>query len=383
MRCRILMPCAAAAVLLVTALSTGSPVFLTAAALLLAVVLFSLASVVWAVRTMSMDLQLSDRLVRRGEDVELTLLVRHSGYLPIAPVMLELDAIPGVPATAVRLLDLPGRQQALTIPFHAAHVGTVCPGIRSCTVEDLFGLFCRRWQPQAVNSELLVVPTTFDVTDLTFAPGDPGLGTMARATEDITSPSDVRKYQAGDPMKKIHWKLSLRKRDLMVRQFEEPVLPDALVLMDCARPHADSSDAEADLRDALAETAASVMANQLRSENNIRMPLPGSHPVEVGSGMGMPLILENLARVDFSAADRFERVLTLEMRRLRQVGAVVVVTTRLSGDTVELMARMRQMGPVVRLYYVSSAPDDPAILPFIARLQHATVEVNYVTPVRL
>ena len=74
---------------------------------------------------------------------------------------------------------------------------------------------------------------------------------MARATEDINSPSDVRTYAPGDPMKKIHWKLSLRKRELLVRRFEEPALPDALVLMDQSAPRAASHEASADLRDAM------------------------------------------------------------------------------------------------------------------------------------
>lgn len=384
MKSRITVPLFIAAVLTVTAFSTGSPVFLAGALLILMVIGLSWASVQWASRTMTMGVELSDRNVRRGENVRMTLTVRHDGWLPIAPVELELDATPDTPETVVRLLDAPGRRQMLTLPFHAAHVGVSRPGIRSCRVEDLFGLFSKTWTPTAMKGELLVMPLNFEVTELTFAPGDPGLGTMARATEDITSPSDVRPYQPGDPMKKIHWKLSVRKNELMVRKFEEPILPDAMVLMDCSRPaQHQNPEAEADVRDALLETAASIMASQMRSDHNIRMLLTGKHPVEVGKGMGMPLVLENLARVDFSETERFERVLTLEMRRLRQVGAVVVITSRLSGDIVEVMTQMRRLGPVVRLYYISFAPDDPSILPFIAQLQQATVEVNYVTPMRV
>ena len=83
---------------------------------------------------------------------------------------------------------------------------------------------------------------------------------MARATEDISSPSDIRSYAPGDPMKKIHWKLSLRKQELLVRRFEEPAQPEALILMDCAPPMAEDPELAADLKDALLETAASLLA---------------------------------------------------------------------------------------------------------------------------
>ena len=38
---------------------------------------------------------------------------------------------------------------------------------------------------------------------------------MKRAMEDPSSPSDFRGYQPGDPLKRIHWKMSARKREIM------------------------------------------------------------------------------------------------------------------------------------------------------------------------
>ncbi|MBQ7865657.1 MAG: DUF58 domain-containing protein, partial [Clostridia bacterium] len=246
--------------LLLAAFSTGSPIFLTAAVLIVLLVAFSFLGVWQAARTLEVHSDLSGRSVQRGESVMLTVTVKHRGIIPIAPMLLELYATPDTPETAVRLKDAPGRTQKLTLPFHAAHVGVSSPGVKSCTVEDLFGLFAVTKQPKAAQSELLVLPLPFQVEQLTFAPGDSGLETMARATEDVTNPSDIRAYMPGDALKKIHWKLSARKRELVVRRFEEPVLPDALVMMDCSPPPSwGHTEAEADVRVSLRETAASVM----------------------------------------------------------------------------------------------------------------------------
>ena len=115
----------------------------------------------------------------------------------------------------------------------------------------MFGFFRMKRRPRLKADELLVLPQVFGVEELTFASGDMGLETMARATEDVSSPSDIRAYAAGDPMKKIHWKLSLRKQELLVRRFEEPALPEALILMDCAPPATDDPRLAADLKDTL------------------------------------------------------------------------------------------------------------------------------------
>ena len=382
MRTKLTWPLFAALMLLIAAFSTGNVIFLTLAALILLALALAVISVRHAAGTLTVSAHLTQSTVRRGEDVELDVVVSHRGLLPVAPLTLELSATPDAPQMHLQLKDTPGRQQTLRLPFHAAHIGVSSPGVKSVTVEDVFGLCAMTVTPENTGSELLVLPMPFDVEALTFAPGDSGLETMARATEDVTNPADVRAYQPGDAMKKIHWKLSLRKGELMVRRFEEPVLPDALVLMDCSEPPAiGHEEAEADMRDALLETAASVMNETLRNDHAARLPLHGEHPIELDKGMGLPLILENLARADFSDTDRFERVLLLETRRMRKVGATVIIAARLNSRMVDVRIRMRRMGPYVRLYLVTFTPEDPNLLPLISKLQRGLVEVCYVTPV--
>ena len=110
------------------------------------------------------------------------------------------------------------------------------------------------------------------------------------------------------------------------------------------------------------------------------MPLLGSHPVDVDKRMGLPIVMDYLARVDFSETDRFERVLSIESRRLRKVGCVVVIAARLNIPMVDIMIRMHRAGPNIRLYHVTFAPDDENVLPLIARLKQSGIEVSYVTP---
>ena len=381
MKMHLTLPAVVVFALLLAAFSTGSPLFFMVALLLVLLILFGFISVWQASRTLTIQSDLSGKTVQRGDNVTLNVVVHHRSLLPIAPILLELSATPDVPETKVRLKDAPGKHQRLTLPFHASHVGVCAPGVKAYTVEDLFGFFSIRKTPEASQGDLLVLPVVFPVEDLLFAPGDSGFETMARATEDVTNPSDVRTYQQGDALKKIHWKLSLRKGELMVRRFEEPVLPEVLVLMDCSQPPTwGHPDAEADVRDSLLETTASVVAHQLHSDHGVRLPLQGSHPVEFEKAMGMSVLLEDLARLDFSETDRFERVLLLETRRLRKVGSTVIVSARLNSNMVDVMIRMRRMGPYVRLYLVTFAPDDPRLVPLVSKLQQAAIQVRFVTP---
>ena len=381
MKLKLTLPLAVFLMLLTVALCTGSQLFLLLSILILLVVAAAFIAVFWASATLTVDGQLSGETVYRGDDAVLSLRVHHCGLLPVAPLLLELTDPSGNRERDIRLKNMPNKVQSMRLPIHAAHVGVFSVGLHSCTVEDLLGLVRKKVPFQKTSFELLVLPRTFDIEPLKLAPGDPGSELMARATEDLSAPSDVRNYQPGDAMKKIHWKLSLRKRELMVRKFDEPILQDVLILMDCSRPPSwGHPQAEADLRDTLLETAASVLTAQLSTDHQFRLPLLGSHPVDVVKTMGLPIAMDYLSRVDFSETDRFERVLAIESSRLRKVGCVVIISARLNIPMVDIMIRIHRAGPNIRLYLVTFAPDDENVLPLIGRLRQASIEVSYVTP---
>lgn len=379
MKRRIAFPLGAALTLLAAALSTGSPVLLAPAVLLVLLVAAGGVSVRWAARTLKVTAETNAAAVRRGTTVGLTVRAGHRCPLPLAPLQASIVTGPGVPPLRMAIPQRRGAAE-VSVPFAAAHVGVCRPGAASCRVEDLFGLFAMTVETPEAGTSLTVLPNTFELTPLAFFPADPGLGTMATASEDASEPVDVRAWQRGDPLKKVHWKLSARKRSLVVRHFEEPTQPEALILLDCTRP--DPGRSEAATRDAMVETAASVMAAQAAGDNDVRLPLWGRHPTELTLRMGLPLVLERLAQVDFSATEGFEKQLMDASRRLRQVGATVVITSRLSGRMVEPLIRMRRLGPSLRVYLVSDTPDRADWRPLITRLQRAEAEVCSVKPVQ-
>ena len=368
---------------LLCALSMGNRTYLLIAIIIALAWVFSWASVRLAEKSVKVHNALSGLKVNRGEVVSMEISVSHRSPLPIAPVALRMRATSNTPAGTIHLTQLGKRRQRVVHKFAADHVGAMFPGVDSYVVSDVFGFFKHEHKPDMTGQELLVLPVPFEVEPLTFAAGDMGVETMKRAMEDPSSPSDIRAWQQGDPLKRIHWKASARKRELMVRQFEEPALPDALVLLDTSAPYLTEGRPEeqrAFIQDALLETAASVVACQIRQDNPVRLPLVGDRPMEYSSRMGLPLLLEELARCTFNETEQFERVVMMQLGELRKTGAVVIITSRLTSVLVELIVRMKRMGPNVRLYLVTFDAEAPALIPLVARLQHAGIEVNYVTP---
>ena len=371
--------------LLLVSFSTGNFIYLFFAITAILCVLYAFFSVFFSTRHGKVLHELSSHKVSRGDKVHMDISVSYGSFLPIAPITLYLRTGPGPNLDTLRLEAGSGGTQHISYELVTEHVGTYMPGVTSYLIEDVFSFFSYRLEPDILPMELVVLPLTFEVAPLKFSPGDTGLETLSKAREDASSPADVRTYQQGDPLKKVHWKLSMRSREVMVRRFEEPDLPDALVLLDSSAPFVlkgtTPSNAAAYLRDTLCETAASVVLSQIQNDHPVRLPLlSATSSLEFDKTMGTPLLLVELARLSFDHLEPFERILLLEAGRMRKTGATAIVTSRLNSQIVDMVVRIQRMGPFVRLYLATFTPESPDLLPLISRLQQNNVDVCYVTP---
>ncbi len=366
----------------VSALSLGNALYLYIALLLALIFAYALITCLWARLTAQCGQQLSSATVSRGERVSLAVYARHRCPLPVS-VMRGVFVYNGQEQECV----FSGRRirtQERRLPLDARHVGIYQAGLKALSVSDIFGLFRFRVPLKSNASFLTVLPRPFDIEKPGMNLGDDGSAALARTQEDYNAPEDVRAYQQGDAMKRIHWKLSSRKRELLVRRFETPAPPDTLILLDCDDPVGGESVSEGreNLRDALCETAVAVARMQMEDGSPVRLPMYGKQANEFSSdhAEGLALLQEMLAAQPFGGGEDFARVLNLELRRMRRTGAAVIITTRLDAQVVEGVIHIRRMGPSVRLYLVTYAPEAPEYQPCVARLQHHLVEVCYVTP---
>lgn len=300
----------------------------------------------------------------------------------MASAELKLE-LPGGPAS-VALDAGVFQQETAEVSFPLPHVGVVAARVTKVCVSDLFHLLrlCRR--QREAPPRIVVLPRDFDVPSLRFLSRDDGRALPNRSSEDVTSPEDTRAYRPGDPLKRVHWKLSARNREMIVRRFEIPAPPDTLILMDCCDPVCEGGEPDglARLRDTLCETALSVAKAQMERERPVRMPLYGARTGEFRADRtgSLALLREELAYQIFRGGEPFDQVLNLELRRMRRTGATVVITTRLDARIVEGVKHIRRMGSSVRFCLVTFKADDEAYAPYITQLQHDLVEVCHVTP---
>lgn len=355
--------------------------FYLSAVFVLLALLFSLICVLTARHALRISCTVTPEKGVRGDISRLHVKVECSVPVPIAALRLTLYSA--------------GKETEHTVPLMRGsaemdeeellrHVGRFRYGVSRAIVTDMLGLFSLKVSFDDALADQLVLPRSFEVEPLHFSQEEEGGVLLRQASEDLSSPEDTRAYRSGDALKRIHWKLSARKRELVVRRFETPAPPDTLILLDCSRPVFWTSPADAgeSLRDTLCETALSVTEMQARSDSPVRVPLYGEQAAEFISQRGgnTDVLAEMLACQEFKKGEEFSRILNLELRRMRRTGATVIVTSRLNADIAEAIKHIRRMGPSARLYYITYLPDDPMDRPYISQLLRQGVEVCYVTP---
>ena len=376
---------AAVSVLVVTglsALSLGGPVFYFVSWALVLMIAYALISLAAARYSLVFSQRLDSKTLERGDSGQLFVTVQLKSPLPIGPVQLPLT-LPEGQTDAVMQAGF-FRESAAAFSLRFPHVGQWRVGAARVVLRDFFGLI--RWPLKLRQPlpEALVLPRQFEVLPLDFARLDDGRALPGRSGEDVTSPEDTRAYRLGDPFKRIHWKLSVRSRALIVRRFEIPEPPDTLILLDCTAPLGGEKtpDGKARLIDTLSETALSVAAMQMTDGQPVRLPFYGTRQSEFHADRqeSLAMLKEELAHQAYQGGVAFERVLNLELRRMRRTGATIVITTRLDAQVAEGVKNIRASGPNVRFYLITFAMNDPEYSPYIALLQQNLVEVCYVTP---
>ncbi|MEO2133947.1 DUF58 domain-containing protein [Microbacterium sp.] len=212
---------------------------LAAAVVVSAATLYLLPSSARVTRAFSPD------VAAAGSEVRVRLTVEIRSSLPTSEARWR-DAVPdGVAAasTAGAAPDgvLPPTGSAIAGPsqvevdyaVRAERRGLRRVGPLALVTTDPFG-FTRRRRTVGDTSPLVIVPEIVDLDELHDLPGDAG-GSTRSVTDRMGQGADnliPRTYAPGDSMRRIHWRASAHRDELMVRQEEQETTPEAVVVLD-------------------------------------------------------------------------------------------------------------------------------------------------------
>jgi uncharacterized protein (DUF58 family) len=215
---------------------------------------------------------LPDR-VSAGATGEVELALWRNGKLPAGEVLLE-DGVPYALGSRPRFMveRLPsGRAVALRYAIQPTLRGVHQVGPLRATLTDPFGL-CEFDRELIGHSRLVVVPK---VVDLWGLPSGVGIGAGEDGSVRLHAGQGetdviVRQYRQGDDLRKVHWRSTARRDEIMVRVEERPWRGGTTVLLDHRAAAHHGSGATASLEWAIS-FAASICLQVRRSGHRVRL----------------------------------------------------------------------------------------------------------------
>ena len=367
----------AMAVLLATGLSTGSRIYYLVAILLLALCLISLVRVACALLTLKVAVQSGQARVTRGTAMNLVFSVSHASILPVGEIRLSVGfALGGMRAEEVSARISPFRRHTFRSRLVCRHRGIYSAGVERVAARDLFGLFEMQKRVKTGNVRVMVLPNAAEVAPMPLEASDMGVEMRALSPEDNASPSGIRAWQDGDSLKKVHWKLSMRRREVLVRTYEEAARPDTLVLPNLS-PIALDTDGRLKAEDAVCEQSLGAAEAQMKMGFPVRMPLACERPAEIAgqSMLDAQAFADALMRAEFNSPYPYEKVLLLMQSRIQRTGGAILVTPELSEKCADMAMRMQRSGVRTRVILVGADAREET-LEMLERMKMAGVQVS-------
>ena len=149
----------------------------------------------------------------------------------------------------------------------------------------------------------------------------------------------VRDYQPGDPLRRIHWRTTARRGELIVREFEPPGVQNLGIFLDPDPPEQAAADQ-------VARIAASEAWDCLRAGGRVTLWAPGCEPSRPDEERNLLALLQWLARYPKQSADA---------TMAPPVGAAVAVTTKSERRLLDAIDDVRTHGGPVRAWVVGDA----------------------------
>jgi uncharacterized protein (DUF58 family) len=152
----------------------------------------------------------------------------------------------------------------------------------------------------------------------------------------------VREYRSGDPLRRIHWKTSARRGELVVREFEPPGLKVLALLLD-------PKPASAAAADQLARLAASEAWDCIRTGGRVHLWAPGLEPLAPWQARSIWAALEWLARWP---------ELPAEANAPPRVMDAIAFTDQPEGPAIETLKALQEHGAATRAWLIGDGELD-------------------------
>ena len=330
----------------------------------------------------------------KGDELAYKVTLSNAGFLPVFCVRVQFeneadDFLPFTTQFNMRLVPV-GRRQTIDVvfPLECLYRGEFGLKAHSVDIVDVLGLFSLKIY---INERLsvLVYPALKDVKNIPLSAVNTSDAPSIRETpdEDYAIVTDLRKYQPDDSFKRIHWKISAKKNELMIKNFQSVNLNAAVLALNnneipFDRPFADVE--RLTVEDKLVEGLLSFAHYALMRRFPVELLYmeDGLQHVTESSFLGFDNVYNICAKVAFDNTADFKEHLGNYMHGQTEFINIVIFTAGLSWAFCEQLRMIKAAGHNVILFFAETRRGDmsPSLSDELSALLYEAGIIVYYLP---
>jgi uncharacterized protein (DUF58 family) len=217
-----------------------SIIFLTLAAM--PFLLFALLSYVFG--RVNAELVSVVHVVAKGEMIPISIQIKNPSIFPIAKLKIYLSYKNGFSSVCYKkdfTVSLDGRTKTTVIcNLMSEYTGNLEITLKGIRIYDYLKLFSLKKKNQGVL-KVAVLPNFYelpenDISNNQMRMIESDYYSQAKSGDDPSEVFAIREYREGDRLQRIHWKLSRKQDQLMIKEFSDPLNCSVLLFVNLNIP---------------------------------------------------------------------------------------------------------------------------------------------------
>ena len=191
-------------------------------------------------RNLESRLHVPVRYVQKGQEFAVEVELENHSFMPMESIPVEISCENEFTKSRFSAKDtaMAEARKKVRLQFflEAKYCGRVKVSVEKVKAQDYLRLFSRGSEKKYQSEEVMVLPVIHKIpVQQSFQLEENLEGQLfskSRTGEDTSEVFDIREYRSGDTSHRIHWKLSAKTDDFMVKEYSLPMERTVLLFLD-------------------------------------------------------------------------------------------------------------------------------------------------------
>lgn len=296
--------------------------------------------------------------VMKGEKIKLKVSLINKGVFILPYVSIRLFSSRGafMQQSVIKNISIqPFNKKEYYFEHVYRYRGSYPMGVSLIEIQDFLGIFkLRRKIKKPIK--LTVYPKIVNIQNMRlntqYLPDQ--RSNLSSLYEDVSVIDEINKYNYGDSLKKVHWKLTAKVNELMVKKYESSTGSNAIFIMDLSKNNF-GLEKNVIIEDKHIEVVIAVLRSSIQSGTTVKLVY---HDEEVWAIENKNLLdFENayqaLAKVKFNQKIDIQTIINSQITYGINKPELLISTSNVNEEIYEILFRLAAEGYDIRLIYIS------------------------------